>query len=72
MLLVSLLLSGVLAIYWFGSFGLAPTLHILPARNVQEEPTSPAINVPTLKRRFTDDVAFDNYSLIIKGQRVFI
>jgi len=32
----------------------------------------PMVAIPELSPRFTDDVQFDNYSLLLKGQRIFL
>ena len=74
-LLAGLLLSVVMAVLWFGPSGYTPSFgspDIIAARDVPEQESSPIVDIPTLDRRFTDEVTFDNYSLLIKGQRIFL
>jgi hypothetical protein len=76
-LIAGLLLSVVMAVLWLGPSGYTPAFgspDIIAARDVpvSEEASVPVIDVPSLERRFTDEVTFDNYSLFIKGQRVFL
>jgi hypothetical protein len=73
--IAGLLLSVVMAVLWFGPYGYTPAFgspDIIAARDVPEQASSPIIDIPRLERRFTDEVTFDNYSLLIKGQRVFL
>ena len=43
-----------------------------PATYVAPDPIGHTAHFPVLNRRYTDQVRFDNFSLLIGGQRVFL